>query len=376
MAIKRGVSFYSYQQSQFFKQLDLEGQVREVGENLEGADGIEVLDEMSLPYPDPSDAFVAQWHEWIERYAVVPDTMDVFWDVLQFRDHVMSHHEGAERLIHDIRLAKRLGFANVRVLATHPLDVMLEALPVAEELDIRLGREIHQPMGLTGPHVAEIVDHVARTGTKHLGIVVDCGVFQFRPSVPLLDWYIRQGAKAQACELATEISLQAHAGEDGPLSAIDISRHTAGNVRAEFTRFIKGFEIAEDDLRAAYTTLTDLVKRNVPDPTELDYTVIAEALNFSHVSRDEVLELAPLIIGVHGKFYGMTERPGQAGTFEDISIDYETAITALVEGGYKGYINSEYEGQRFFQDRDIEHLEDEVEQVRRHQEMLGRLIGA
>jgi hypothetical protein len=47
MAIKRGVSFYSYQQSQFFKQLDLEAQIREVGENLDGADGIEMLDEMS-----------------------------------------------------------------------------------------------------------------------------------------------------------------------------------------------------------------------------------------------------------------------------------------------------------------------------------------
>ena len=43
--IKRGVSLYSYQQAQFFKELDLEGQIREVGTNLFGADGIELLDE-------------------------------------------------------------------------------------------------------------------------------------------------------------------------------------------------------------------------------------------------------------------------------------------------------------------------------------------
>ena len=30
MAIKRGVSLYSYQQTQFFKQLDWKGQIREV----------------------------------------------------------------------------------------------------------------------------------------------------------------------------------------------------------------------------------------------------------------------------------------------------------------------------------------------------------
>ena len=38
MAIKRGVSLYSYQQSQFFKKLDWKAQIREVREGL-GTDG-------------------------------------------------------------------------------------------------------------------------------------------------------------------------------------------------------------------------------------------------------------------------------------------------------------------------------------------------
>jgi hypothetical protein len=74
--------------------------------------------------------------------------MDVFWDVLQFRDHVMTHDEGAERLVHDIRLAKRLGFANVRVLATHPLEVMVE------------------PMAVIRDQVREIADYVEQTETR------------------------------------------------------------------------------------------------------------------------------------------------------------------------------------------------------------------
>ena len=112
--IKRGVSFYSYQQTQFFKQLDLESQIRELSQNLYGADGFEILDEMSLPkYPNPPDEFVDKWYSWLDKYKAVPVTMDVFMDVLQFRDHVMSYHECAERLIGDIRLAKKLGFQNV-----------------------------------------------------------------------------------------------------------------------------------------------------------------------------------------------------------------------------------------------------------------------
>ena len=52
--IKRGVSLYSYQQSQFFKELTLEDQVREVGTNLDGADGIawDVSADGRLPHED------------------------------------------------------------------------------------------------------------------------------------------------------------------------------------------------------------------------------------------------------------------------------------------------------------------------------------
>jgi hypothetical protein len=93
----------------------------------------------------------------------------------------LSIDECGARLRHDIRLAKVLGFRNVRVLSTTPLGVMIAALPVAEELDIKLGKEIHQPMPLEGHQVSEIIDFVERTGTAHLGIVPDFGIFQVRP---------------------------------------------------------------------------------------------------------------------------------------------------------------------------------------------------
>ena len=375
MTIVRGVSLYSYQQAQFFKELDLEAQLREVGENLDGADGVEILDEMSLPYPAPPPDFLRRWDEWFERYQLTPVTMDVFWDVLQFRDHVMTHHEGAARLVHDLGLASRLGFTNGRVLATHPIEVMTEALPVAEELGIRIVKEIHQPMGLTGQHVQEIADVVDRTGTRHLGILIDCGIFQFRPSEPLLGWYRRRGAKKESCELVVELSLAAHHGDESPFLHIDTSAHTAGNIRAEFLRFLNGGTVA-NDLEPAFRAIKSLVAEHVPDPSDLDHTVIAEGLNFSHATAAEISEVAPLLYGVRGKFYEMTEVAGRPGMYEDASIDYPAAIEALRDVGYSGYVNSEYEGQRFFQDRGRDELADEIDQVRRHQEMLGRLITA
>lgn len=373
--IKRGVSLYSYQQTQFFKELDLEGQIREVGTNLCGADGIEMLDEMSLrKYPNPPEEFYDQWFGWMEKYGTTPVTMDVFCDVLQFRDHVMSISECADRLKSDIRLAKRLGFKNVRTLATTPVEVMIEALPVAEECDIKIGKEIHAPIPIHGQYVNEIVEYAQKTGTKHLGVVPDWGIFAHRPSEVTLDWYVRQGAKRESCDLVTELCMDNYLGRSNELNDIDLSLYTAGNVESMFHRYLKHGD-APEDLILAFQKMQKLVVDNVPDYTDIDFEVMGQALLLSRTKAEDLKSILPYIVSVHGKFYNMSEIPGRPGQYQDISMDYEEPIRFLKENGYEGYINSEYEGQRRFQDRGIEDLISEVDQVRKHQEMLKRLIG-
>lgn len=371
--MKLGVSLYSYQQAQFFRELTLDAQIREVGENLPHADGIEIVDEMSLRYPDPGDAFVRTWFGWMERYGTTPITMDVGLDVLQFRDHVMTFDEAADRLMRDIRLARRLGFKNVRVLSTCPFEVMIRALPFAENVDIRLGKEIHQPMRLEGSQVAEIVEYVQRTGTRHLGIVPDFGIFGFRPSEVLLAQYERRGATPEASSAAVELSRQLRGGQ-APFDLADIINHTAGNLRSSFKRYLVSGE-CPDGLNHAFESLAKFTRERIPNPSELDYIVVSEAIMQSNTSLDTMRELAQFVISVHGKFNYMSEIPGKPREYHDLAIDYEGAIAALIAGGFEGYINSEYEGQRYFQDRTRVEMMDEVEQVRRHQSMLRRLIG-
>lgn len=372
--IKRGVSFYSYQQTQFFKQLNLEGMIREVSENLYGADGIEILDEMSIrKYPTPTEEFIEQWHSWLEKYKVVPVTMDVFMDVLQFRDHVMTYHECAERLKGDIRLAKRLGFKNVRTLAVVPIEILIEALPVAEECDIKIGKEIHNPIPLNGKYVQEIVEFVNKTGTKHLGIVPDMGIFQHQPSDVKLDWMIRHGASRESVDVVMEVCEDIRANK-GPLSGIDLSFESAGNIEVNFHRYLKTGEVGKD-FKEAFEAVKALTDSKIISPTEMDYEVVFQSLLFSRTKPEDLKPLVPYVVSIHGKFYHMTEIPGQPGEYEDKSIDYDGPISVLKSAGYNGYINSEYEGQRWFQDLPFEQLANEVDEVRKHQKMLKRLLG-
>ncbi len=90
-------------------------------------------------------------------------------------------------------------------------------------------------------------------------------------------------------------------------------------------------------------------------------------MNFQNDPKD-VIPLVPYIYNVHGKFYRMTE------DLVETTLDYEGAFKALTGAGYKGSIDSEYEGQRNMQNQWCDPV-NEVEQVRRHHLMMRRLLG-
>ena len=107
-------------------------QIVEVHDHLK-TDGIEIIDEATIrDYPFPSEQFIYDWNNFMARYDMQAVTMDIYLDVHQFRDHIMTHREAAERLKNDIKLAAKLGFKNVRSLCLVPIDVIEMALETAE----------------------------------------------------------------------------------------------------------------------------------------------------------------------------------------------------------------------------------------------------
>ena len=349
MAMKRGVSLYSYQQEQFFKRMTWKDMIKEVHDNL-GTDGIEIIDEAIIKhYPFPSDEFIFDWNDYMARHEMKAVTMDVYFDVWQFRDHIMNYKEGAERLKNDIKIASRMGFQNVRALAGVPTEIIEMALDTAEKYNVRIGKEIHNPLPIfNGKRVKptvgigsiadydsaqEIMDLRDRTGSDKVGLVPDFGIFQHSPS-PLWIEYAK--------------------------------RHTDNPEVIDFILEHR-FEIKE------VGEMVRWVREKYPNHDLTDNTI--ERMSFHEMSADpeDLAQIVPYIVSIHGKFYNMTEIPGKSGQYEDVCIDYETPMRILRENGYNGYIDSEFEGQRDQQDRGKAYLVDEIEQVRRHHEMLKRL---
>ncbi len=345
MPIKRGVSLYSYQQAQFFKQMSWKDQIREVHDHLK-TDGIEIIDEAVIrDYPFPSDQFIFDWNNTMARYGMKAVTMDIYLDVHQFRDHVMTHAEAAERLKNDIQIAARMGFENVRCLCMVPIEAIEMALPTAEKYNVRIGKEIHAPLPIKrikdkkwndpfilDPKMAEeLMDFVDRTGTKHVGLVPDMGIFQHSPPQVAIDYFKRNAKAPEVVDFIVENR------------ALDNEE-----ILAKINEQYPGHGI---------------------NPMAMHQLALSE----SSAQPKDLLEIIPYIVSIHGKFYQMTEIPGKTGQYEDKSIDYESAFKYLKQGGFDGYINSEYEGQRHQQDAGFDNLPNEIEEVRRHHEMMARL---
>lgn len=367
MTIRRGVSLYSYQQTQFFKILDVWGQIREVREGL-GTDGIEIISEQSTRgYPFLSNGWVDKWHRTMSEFDMKAVTYDAHLDVLQFRDHLMDADEAADRLKRDLRIAKRLGFGIVRTHASHSMEVTLKALPLAEKLGVRMAKEIHAPMSLTGPDVIEIIEYVQKTGTPFLGIVPDFGIMQVRINRPTADWYVRNGCRPETVAFAQSLCDERILDQmHSSVRSFESHQYYVGHV-------LKGRPIPAN-LSKGILDYVALIKDRIADPTPLDWDLLGWPLRLPRGTGAELEAVTPYVFSCHGKFYDMTEIPGRPGEFEDVSIDYATAVRALKRGGFQGYINSENEGQRHYQDMDFEDYQDEVEQARRHHKMLKRLI--
>ena len=321
--IKRGVSVYSYQEEFFLKKMSLEDCIAAVAKT--GATGIEILGEQSMfGFPKLTDAFVDQWFGWMDKYGVTPVCHDFMLDYTMIKGKYYSDDEALQSIIRDLKFAKRLGFKVMRAIVNITPELMEKVAPYAEEYDIKIGIEVHSPWHINSAWMARHWEVMEKTGSKHLGFVPDMGAFTKRLARVQTDRMIREGADPGIVEFVCE-------------------QHEKG-IMAEYIIA----QVAQMSKRPIDIAVAELSRHNTY------YNPIA------------LLQHIPRIVHIHAKFYEMLDD----GT--EWSIPYEKIIPILIEGGYDGYLSSEYEGNRHIQDV---YEVDSVEQVRRQQEMFKRLLG-
>ena len=329
--IKRGVTLYSYQEEVLTGAMTLEDCIREVADM--GADGIEILGWMLVPdYPNPSDRWVDQWHGWMNKYHTVPSCFGQIMETKLYKNRLFTDKQGIDLMVRDFKLAKRMGYKTIRVMNMTPLDLVEKCIPYAEEYDIRMGCEMHSPTTLNGEYANRLWDIIHKTNTKHLGFVPDFSMFTRRPPRIMRERAIRDGDITR--EIADYIEMAREKGIPEEKAMAEVAKMGYKEKDIGFGNY----------LSLVYGNMGGVHMENPKD----------------------LLKIMPFMFHCHAKFWEMTE------DLHEYSIPYEEVVPVLIEGGYSGYLSSEFEGQRYTQDT----LEtDSCEQIRRQHAMLRRLLG-
>jgi sugar phosphate isomerase/epimerase len=343
-AIKLGVSLYSYQDNYYFHKHDLEGCIAAAAGA--GAEGIEVFPESMMPeWPYISDAFVDRWNGWMERYGLELVCVDHFSDRRMWKNKDLSDDELFERGTWYIKTAARLGCHAIRLMHEEHIGVGFikrdykltdikiaeRLLPVAAEYNVVMALECHAPTSVDDFVHQPYLDLAERLGLPFIGLQVDFSSYEYCISSADVGMYTRQGAHAEILNLVREKQREAYfAGRDFEYDQIRDQLEKIG--------------LNEIDRNALRRTASHKGPHSI----------------------EKLKEYASSVVYVHGKFYDL-----DADDQVD-NIDYLKVMKALQEGGYKGYICSEFEGNRRMNDAG---WVDEIEYVRKHQVLMRQCLG-
>ncbi len=333
MAIKMGVSLYSFQEEFLLNRMTLADGVATVA-NVIGCQGVElIMDQTPLPGiretgGKVSDYTLGWWKDLMAKHNTVPTIYGGGLPISMFSNRYQTVRERAYYIKNEMETCAKLGFPVFRtcVIPHDDIDVLSDCFSYAEDLGITLDVEIHAPRGIHTWWTQDYIEEIERKNTKGGGFVLDFGIFTKGLSLSTMHNMMRRGAKEEI------------------LLAID-KAHKAGADLAE----------------------ADILKMG---GGEIELGAAKRLLHATYDNPEFIREIIPYIHAIHGKFYEMTE------DCDEPAIEYAAPLKVLMEEGWDGYLSSEYEGQRDYFDVGCDITMDCVEQVRRHHKMVRSIIEA
>lgn len=343
--IKLGVSLYSYQDNYYFHKHDLEGCIAAAAGS--GAEGFEVFPEAMIPeWPYISDVFVDKWNGWLERYGIFCVCVDHFSDTRMWKNKNLTDDQLFERSVMYIKAAAKLGASAIRLLHEEHLGsvnffnrdyhltnaaIAERLLPICADYNVMMALECHAPTTVDDPCHEPYLEAADRLGLPYVGLQADFSSYEYCVSSADVGQAIRQGATAEILNFVRDSQREA---------------------------YFQGKQFFYDEIR-------NTVERMKPNEID-DKFIQFHTRSTGPASYDILKEYASKLVYVHGKFYDL-DKDGQVD-----NIDYPKVMKALKDGGYKGFICSEFEGNRRMNDAG---WVDEIEYVRRHQTLMRDCLG-
>ncbi|MGV9194061.1 C-glycoside deglycosidase beta subunit domain-containing protein [Microbacterium sp. MC2] len=267
--------------------------------------GIEIVASQMVPtYPVVSDEFVTRWRAAFDRHGFIASSFGANLDMGRRRDRDMTADEEFEFSQLMFEGAKKLGFPLVRIQSAKP-ELLRRLLPIAERDGLKLAYEIHAPMGPNHEAIMKVRETYAELDSPLLGFVADFSSTMHAMSPTLLRAVSRAGLDEEAVARLQEIW------------ATDASMRER---QEEFIGYLRGRDF---------------------DPGRLGSFAHLAFNMHGHVDPREWADIMPQILHVHAKFYDIDE------SGQEPAIDYPELVRVFVEGGYRGFWSSEWEGHAF-----------------------------
>ena len=300
--IKLAISLYCFTNEYCKGIFTLEDCIRTAKEL--GAEGFEMVATQMVPsYPFISDAFLREMKAMCEHYDIKPICYGANMDRGMRGDRHLTEDEMLQMAINDLKSAHKLGCKVIRHQYLMGPNTLVRLAPYAEDYDIKVGIEIHNPETPNTPYMREYLAAIQESGSTHIGFVPDFGLFATKPNKPHWDEALAAGVPLEILETARDMRYA-----DAPMEETMEKIRQMGATGPAFgaVQGMYGFVQFQKDC------LKEL---------------------------EGLKEIMPYCHHMHGKFHYLDENAVEA------SIPYPSIMEAIKSTDYDGYISAEYEDQ-------------------------------
>ncbi len=303
-SIKLCTSLFSYACEWNAREIDLEGALAKTREIARG-NGLEIIGFQSLKgFPHLEAGAITDMRRLIDKYGFEPVCLASNTDVAIHRGRLMSVDEIVAYVTPQLAAAQKLGFPIARVQMTTGVEAIRKLIPIAERLGVKMGIELHIPYTVDHPSVLQLREMIDELDTAYLGFIPDFGTSMRTICDALLDSFKEAGVTDEMIAITQDIW---HKDIPTPAKFGELQERVTplGATPSQIGRLNMSFSM------------------NGRQPVEQWKEVISQSIH------------------LHGKFYGFDEFG------DEPSIDYAAILKVFVEGGFNGYLSSEYEGTAF-----------------------------